>query len=175
MADILARIPKEREGDVVVIDPSRPDRPVGLNPLADSASPELAADQLLAVFHGLYAANWGVRTQDILGAALLTLARVGGHSLVSVPLLLTDDRFRRRVIGQLNDPIGLGSFWAQYELWSDAERTAAIAPVLNKLRPFTMRVGLRRIVGQGTPRFQFDDVFSKRRMMPGSSLAVRHF
>jgi hypothetical protein len=165
VSDILARTPVDRAGDVVVIDPARVDAPVGLNPLAATGSPELAADDLLSVFHALYAANWGPRTQDILGAALMTLAKVGGHSLVSVPLLLTHEGFRRRVIGKVGDPIGVGAFWAQYEAWSEPERTLAIAPVLNKLRPFVMREGLRRIVGQAQPKFQFDDVFAHRRIV----------
>jgi hypothetical protein len=165
VSDILARIPADRAGDVVVIDPARRDAPVGLNPLAVTGSAELAADQLLSVFHALYAANWGPRTQDILGVALMTLAKVGGHSLVSVPLLLTHEGFRRRVVGKVGDPVGVGAFWAQYEAWSEPERTLAIAPVLNKLRPFVMREGLRRIVGQAQPKFRFDDVFTHQRIV----------
>lgn len=167
ISDVLARVPEERLGDVVVIDPTSTDRPVGLNPLAPNPglSPEVTADQLLAVFHGLYAANWGPRTSDILGAALLTLAQTVTHGLVAIPLLLTNAAFRRRLVGQLHDPVGLGPFWAQFEAWSEAERTTAIAPVLNKLRPFLVRRNLRRMVGQPSPRFRLADVFSKRRIV----------
>ncbi|MGH3262989.1 MAG: type IV secretory system conjugative DNA transfer family protein, partial [Trebonia sp.] len=48
IADVLARIPPERVGDVVVLDPTDTSRPVGLNPLSGGGrSPELVADQLL--------------------------------------------------------------------------------------------------------------------------------
>ena len=77
IADILARVPADRLDDVVLIDPTDPRSAVGLNPLAPAGrSPELVADQLLGLFHALYADHWGPRTQDILGASLLTLARI---------------------------------------------------------------------------------------------------
>ncbi len=80
IADVLERVPPERVGDVVLLDPTDTERPVGLNPLAlGGRSPELVADQLLGMFHSLYAAHWGPRTHDILGASLLTLARTSGH------------------------------------------------------------------------------------------------
>ena len=164
--DILERIPTHRLGDVVVLDPTDHDAPVGLNPLATNGrSAELVADQLLATFHGLYAAHWGPRTSDILHASLLTLARTRGMSLPALPLLLGDPAFRRRLVGRVNDPLGLGPFWASFEAWSDAERTTAIAPVMNKLRPFLMRPSLRRVIGQATPKFDLRSVFTSRTIL----------
>ncbi len=164
--DVLARVPKSRTTDVVLIDPTDPEAVVGLNPLAVSrASRELVADQLLATFHGLYAQHWGPRTSDILHAALLTLARSDSPTIVALPLLLSDPSFRRRLVGQLSDPIGLGPFWAQFEAWSEAERVLATAPVLNKLRPFLMRPTLRRTVGQSTPKFQMLSLFTERKIV----------
>ena len=53
--DVLARIPHERIEDVVVLDPTESEYPIGLNPLLGrDRRPELVADQVLAVFHGLY-------------------------------------------------------------------------------------------------------------------------
>ncbi len=166
IADVLPRVPERRLADVVLLDPTDESRPVGLNPLdAAGRSPELVADQLLNVFHGLYAAYWGPRTQDILYASLLTLARLPGMTLVALPLLLTDPAFRRHIVGRLNDPVALEPFWAGFEAWSEAERTTAIAPVLNKLRPFILRPQLRRVIGQARPRFDLRQVFSQRKVL----------
>lgn len=166
IADVLERVPKRRLGDVVLLDPTDEARPVGLNPLATAdRSPELVADSLLAVFHGLYLSSWGPRTQDILHAGLLTLARSPNATLVALPLLLTDPAFRRRMLAKVNDPIALGPFWAGFEAWSDAERTTAIAPVMNKLRPFIMRPSLRRVIGQVQPRFEVRQVFTQRKIL----------
>jgi hypothetical protein len=166
IAAALEHIPPERVGDVVVLDPSDMARPVGLNPLAlGGRSPELAADQLLGLFHSLYAAHWGPRTHDILGASLLTLARLPGMTLAALPLLLTDAGFRRRIVPQIVDPIGLGPFWAAYEAWSEAERATAIAPVMNKLRPMLLRPEMRAIVGQTRASFDLRRVFTERKIL----------
>jgi hypothetical protein len=166
IADVLTRIPPGRIGDVVVLDPSDSVRPVGLNPLAlGGRSPELAADQLLGLFHSLYAAHWGPRTHDILGASLLTLARLPGMTLAALPLLLTDAGFRRQVLRGIDDPIGLTPFWTAYEAWSEAERATAIAPVMNKLRPLLLRPELRAVIGQARGSFDLRRVFTERKIL----------
>jgi Helicase HerA, central domain len=163
---VLARIPAHRTGDVVVLDPSEGERPVGLNPLLGrDRSPELVADQVLAVFHGLYEHNWGPRMQDILHAALLTLAGRGDASLCALPALLTNPAVRGRLRAGVDDPIALEPFWAWFDAISDAERQQAVAPVLNKLRPFLLRRSVRAIVGQVEPRFRIDQVFAQRKIV----------
>ena len=81
--DILARIPEERADDVVVIDPSD-SSPCGFNPLAfkDYGDPALLADSILSVMKEIFADSWGIRTADILNAALLTLVRVENATLL---------------------------------------------------------------------------------------------
>jgi hypothetical protein len=166
IADVLARVPANRRDDVVVIDPTDTQRVVGLNPLeTGSRSPELAADQLLGMFHSMYAAHWGPRTHDILSAALLTLARLPGATLPALPLLLSDAGYRRRVLAKAVDPIGLGPFWSAYEAWSEPERVAATAPVMNKLRPLIMRPEMRAVLGQAKGSFALTRVFSERKIL----------
>jgi Type IV secretory system Conjugative DNA transfer len=166
VADVLARIPADRIGDVVLLDPTDTERPVGFNPLAlGGRSPELVADQLLGLFHSLYVAHWGPRTHDILGASLLTLARKPGMTLSALPLLLTDAGFRRWIVSKVSDPIGLSPFWTAYEAWSEAERAAAIAPVMNKLRPLLLRPEMRAIVGQTRRSFDLRRVFTERKIL----------
>ncbi len=168
VAEALRHIPEERIGDVILIDPADPNSaaPVGINPLArNGRSPELVADQLLGVFHGLFAAHWGPRTSDILASALLTLARTPDMTLVALPLLLSDAGFRRRVLAGIDDPIGLEPFWTSYEAMSEAERATAIAPAMRRLRPFLLRPELRAIIGQAKPRFDLREIFTKRRVL----------
>jgi hypothetical protein len=164
--DVLARIPRERAEDVVVLDPTETNYPIGLNPLLSRGRrPELVADQVLAVFHGLWSSNWGPRLQDILHSSLLTLAGRGDASLCVLPALLTNQTVRRRLLAGVDDPIALEPFWAWFEAISDAERQQAIAPVLNKLRPFLLRRSVRSIVGQVHPRFRIDEVFTARKVV----------
>lgn len=164
VGDVLARVPKERRDDVVVFDPSD-ETPVGLNPLIGSGPPELVADGLLGTLHELFAAHWGPRSQDILHACLLTLARQPEPSLALVPLLLTHPGYRTRVTAGIGDPLGLGGFWQWYEGLSAAERLAAIGPVANKLRQLLLRPALRAVVGQTDPRFDPREIFTERRIV----------
>jgi hypothetical protein len=164
--DILSLIPKSREKDTVVLDPTDVERPVGLNPLNTAGrSPDLVADQVLGLFHAQHADSWGPRMNDILGAALLTLARTPGMTLTALPVLLTNAAFRRRIVAKVSDPVALGPFWSSYEAWSEDARLAAIAPIQNKLRPLLMRPELRCVVGQSRPRFDLRQVFTERKLL----------
>jgi energy-coupling factor transporter ATP-binding protein EcfA2 len=162
--DILARIPKRRENDVVVLDPTDDEAPVGLNPLAGD-SPELVSDQVMAVFRGTYGDYLGPRTSDVLHAALLTLAKSKQSTLVALALLLTDDRLRRHLTKPVRGDLALGPFWCWYEALSEAERGQVIAPVMNKVRPFVLRERVRHVLGQAEPRFNLADVFTKKRIV----------
>ena len=183
VADILARIPEQRRGDVVVIDPTS-SRPVGINPLARTqtarsapspsgggvsgggASPELVADTVLATLKGVFAESWGVRVEQVLSAALLTLARTPGATLVDLPLVLTNAAYRQRLVAASGaDPLGTGQFWAAYEALSEAQRQQWIGPVLTRLQPFLIRPHLRATLGQAVPSFDLGEVFTRRRIV----------
>lgn len=163
--EVLRHIPEERVDDVVVLDPADELAPVGFNPLAAEHNPALTADRVLAVFKGLYGSAFGPRTTDIAAASLHSLARVPGMTLAALPLLITDARFRRKIVGSVANDVALGPFWASFEAWSDAERTSAVAPLLNKVRPFLLREDLRDVIGQSHPRFQARDVFTRKKIL----------
>jgi len=160
--DLLARIPAHRLDDVCVLDPADRTRPVGLNPLrsANDDHAEVVVENLVGLFKSLYRHSWGPRLDDILRGALLTLAGAKGTTLCEVSLILTDRNYRRRLVGQLDDPVGLESFWGWYESLSDAERMMAVGPVLNKVRAFTMRPRVRAVIGQSDPKLNLGDVLS---------------
>ena len=180
VADILARIPEQRRDDVVVIDPTS-SRPVGINPLARAqtarsgalspvggggASPELVADTVLATLKGVFAESWGVRVEQVLSAALVTLARTPEATLVDLPLLLTNATYRQRLIAASGaDPLGTGQFWAAYEALSEAQRQQWVGPVLTRLQPFLIRPHLRATLGQAAPSFDLGEVFTRRRIV----------
>ena len=183
VADILARIPEQRRDDVVVIDPTS-SRPVGINPLARAqaargasssvgggvlgggASPELVADTVLATLKGVFAESWGVRVEQVLAAALVTLARTPGATLVDLPLVLTNAAYRQRLIAASGaDPLGTGQFWAAYEALSEAQRQQWVGPVLTRLQPFLIRPHLRATLGQAAPSFDLGEVFTRRRIV----------
>ena len=164
VTDILERIPDYRINDVVVIDPSD-SNPVGFNPLSLPGDPVLNADAVLAVLREIFSDSWGVRTQQILSAALLTLVQTKGATLLWLPSLLTDEAFRKRIVSGVKDRIGLIPFWRQYEAMKESERSANIAPVLNKMQQFIFRPGLRAVLGQAKPKVDLTELFTKRKII----------
>ena len=164
--DFVARLPEERAGDVVVLDPTNP-CPVGFNPLA--GPPELAvvtAEAVLGVLAELFRDSWGIRTADVLSAALLTLARIPQATLVWLVPLLTNPAFRRRVLALAPaDPLGTDVFWQGYEAKPVRTQAVEVAPVLNKLRQLMLRPGLRAMLGQAQPRFRLTDLLEHRRIV----------
>jgi hypothetical protein len=151
---ILERLPDSALSRTCLLNPDDPEMAVGLNVLQGD-DPDLVVDHVVSVFRRIYEHAWGPRTDDIMRAACLTLIETPGMTLAEVPLLLTHRelrnaiRFRRRHYAGLGD---LGNFWDQYEKWSEQQRSANIAPLMNKLRAFLLRASVRAMVGQSNPR-----------------------
>jgi len=175
VSDVLAHVPEHRQDDVIVLDPSQTSRPVGFNVLAIAKGEqgrELAVDHVLHIFQDLYRSSWGPRTADILRASLLTLMLAkaldgSAFTLVELPELLTNDRFRAFVIQQpaiQQHHAELRSFWRWYQGLSDAERGQVIGPVLNKLRAFVLKTPLRLLLGQ-SQGLDLNTIFTQRKIL----------
>ena len=170
--DVLARLPEDREQDVIVLDPSATDRPVGFNVLQVGQSEherELVVDHVVHVLSELWRSSWGPRTSDVLRNSLLTLTHTTAHdgsafTLCEVPELLLNPAFRRFVTGQPTVPDSVRSFWFIYEQMSDGERAQVIGPSLNKLRALTTRTALRLMLGQSSG-LDLGEVFRSRRVV----------
>ncbi len=172
ITDVLGRVPDHRRDDVIVLDPSATDHPVGLN-LLDMAhgehAEELAVDHLVHLMSSLWRSSWGPRTSDVLRNALLTLTHTRAadgsrFTLVELPELLLNPSFRRFVVGQPRVPGSVRPFWESFEAMSDGERAQVIGPSLNKLRSLTTRTALRLMLGQ-SQGIRLDEVFTRRRIV----------
>jgi hypothetical protein len=156
---VLERIPDTAADRVIVLDPSQTDTPVGFNPLyvpgTDEHARELAADRVLHVFKDLYRSSWGVRSDDLMRAALLTLVSVPApngqaFTICEIPELLTNSLLRRYVMNRPELPGMLKSYWAWFNGLGEAEQSQHAGPVLNKVRAFTMRTAIRLMLGQSS-------------------------
>lgn len=156
VSDLLSRIPEHRLDDVILMDPSAIDSPVGFNLLRsakDELSRELVVDRTVHIFSELWRSSWGPRTADVMRNSLLTLVSSKGSdgsalTLVELPELLLNSTFRRMVLKNTRMSPAVAQFWATYDRMSEAEQTQIIGPTLNKLRAFTVRAPLRLILGQ---------------------------
>jgi hypothetical protein len=156
VAEVLARVPEHRVGDVIVADAASTERPVGFNILRagkDEQSRELVVDHVIHIWHELYRDFWGPRSEGVLRGALLSLINTTGangesFTLIETPELLTSARFRRFVTEQESVPPALASFWAWYRGLLPADRLKVVGPILNKLRAATLRTPIRLMLGQ---------------------------
>lgn len=147
---VMARLPRGAEERTCLIDPTDPSTSVGLN-VFHGADPELATDHIVSLFKRIYENHWGPRSDDILRASCLTLARIKGATLAEIPLLLTSSEWRRAIRNRMHDP-ALRLFWEQFDAKAEARRQDDISPLMNKLRAFLLRGAIRTIVGQDEPR-----------------------
>lgn len=168
VTELMDIVPPDRQGDVVVIDPTDPAFAVGFNPFASAADPALIADQVGELFHRLWESSWGPRTAQLTHMGLLTLARRPGSTLLDLPRLYLDQPFRERVLTDLNDPLGLDLDWQWFAALSDREQATVISPLLNKIRAFTARPAIRAIVGQAKP------ALSMRQIIEGNKVLLVH-
>lgn len=163
--DLLDLIPPERTKDVILLDPTDPDYAVGFNPFAGSTDPSLVADQLGELFERIWSAYWGPRTGQLAHMGLLTLARRPGSTLLDLPRLFLDPRFRDKVLADLDDPVGLEPDWHWFGELPAKEQATVIAPLLNKVRAFTARPSIRAIMGQATPPLSMQRLMAERKVL----------
>ncbi|MFW3578368.1 type IV secretory system conjugative DNA transfer family protein [Vagococcus fluvialis] len=165
--DILERFPDSRKEDLIIIDPTA-DRIVSVNPfdlLKYGVSPELLTQYLLSIFQDLFADNWGIRSADVLSHSLLTLAEFKNSTLLMLPELLTNNEFRKRILSEIDDPLGIEPFWHYYNNLSQGEQIQLISPVLNKLRQLFIHPSLKCLFGQSESNYSLTDLFFKRKVI----------
>lgn len=167
VGDLLDLIPEHRIGDVVLLDPTDTEYAVGFNPFAGSPDASLVADQIGELFERLWKAFWGPRTAQLAHMGLLTLAQRPGEaaSLLDLPRLYTDQRFRAATVAGLDDPVGLAPDWNWLSALPDKELAAIAAPLLNKTRAFTARRSIRDIIGQRQPRITMRQIMAEQKIL----------
>ena len=82
-----------------------------------------------------------------------------------MPRVFTDDAFRRPIVAAVREDVTLAAFWDEFEAMRPAQRAAAIASPLNKLRKIVMRKPLVAVLGQSQPRFRLRDIFRDRKVV----------
>lgn len=165
--DILDSIPRSRINDVCYLDAGETEYPVGFNP-ATLIAPErraLAASGMVAAFKHLWSDSWGPRLEHFLYHGIEALISRQHATLLDLPRLYTDDRFREGVIAKVTDP-DTRRFWQEeYPSYTRQQRAEAAAPILNKAGQFTASPHLRLILGQVAPRLDLAFTMNNRRIL----------
>jgi hypothetical protein len=161
--EILDCIPSWRADHVLYFNPADSDFPIGFNVVRSSlgARRYLESSGLVGAFKDLWRDSWGPRLEYILYASVAALMECENVSLLGVPRMLVDARFRAWVLRQVRDPIVL-SFWEnEFSRFDKRFLAEAIAPIQNKVGQLLMAAPLRNVFGQVRskvdPRFIMDN------------------
>ena len=166
---VLAHVPRSRTADLVYLNPADADRPIGFNPLArvtDDLKP-VVADGVVSAFRHVWPDSWGPRLDYILTNAVRALLDVPGATLLMLPRLLIDDRFRVDLVEHhVRDPM-VRAFWLnEYAAYSTSFRTEAIAPIQNKIGKALIEPRLRNMLAQ--PK----NTITLRRLMDEGAIVI---
>jgi hypothetical protein len=165
--EVLDAVPKARTGEVLYFNPGDLARPVGLNllPTVPQDQAHLVVSGVLSAFRGIWGSSWGPRLEYILGHALAALLDHGGLTILALPRLLSDDRFRERVSGRVRDPV-VRAFWREeYAGYERRFRLEAIAPLQNKIGRLLGNAPMRNVFGQAKSRFDAGFLMDRGRIM----------
>lgn len=164
---ILDYIPASRINDVIYFNPADRERPVKMNILEvkNPAQRELVVSGIVAIFNKLYGNSWGPRLEYILRNSLLALSEVPEATLIDVPRLLTDDRFRHAVIDSLQDEVIKRYFITEFERMPDKLRQDSISPILNKVGQFVASPLIRSIIGSPKSSIDMEEIMNDGKIL----------
>jgi hypothetical protein len=92
----------------------------------------LAASGIVSASKHLWSDSWGPQLEHLLYHGIAALISRRHATLIDLPRLHTDDRFRERVLRSVADPETLRFWTEEFPGYSKALRADAIAPILNK-------------------------------------------
>ena len=149
--EMLKFVPKERIKDVVYINPSDKDYPIGFNPLepvTDYESRQHLSTFFIAIFKKLFAASWNQRMEHLIRYITLALLETPDSNVMGIPRILSDTSFRQRVIMQIKDPVVKGFWTNEFSASAEQYSKEAVVPIMNKVGQFIANPIVRNMIGQ---------------------------
>lgn len=147
---LIDYIPSWRLNDVIYFNPSDLDFPIGFNILeaVDERHKHLVASGMMGVFKKIWENMWSSRMEYILNNTILALLDNPGSTLLGINRMLSDADFRKRMVGNVKDPV-VKQFWLQeFASYNEKYAQEAVAPIQNKIGQFLSASVIRNLVSQ---------------------------
>jgi len=160
---ILGFIPEDRIQDVVLVDPSDLEFPVGFNILQAHSEEEkrLLASDLVGVFRRL-ATSWGDQMDTVLQNAILVILESSqGGTLADLRRFLLEPAFRAEFLLSVQDP-ELLYYWQK--VFPQLGGGKSIGSVLSRLQDFFSQKPLRNMVSQRNNLLDFANIMDHRKI-----------
>jgi hypothetical protein len=160
---ILGIIPQNRIADVVLVDPSDVEFPIGFNILSAHSELEknLLASDLVSVFRRL-STSWGDQMDIVLRNAILAfLESTAGGTLYDLRRFLIEPAFRNQFLATVPDT-EVVYYWQK--VFPHLSGGKSIGPVLTRLQTLLSQKSIRLMVSQRENRLDFGQIMDTRKI-----------
>lgn len=166
--ELLMYVPKDRIKDVVYINPTDRDFPIGFNPLepiADYEARQHLSVFFIAIFKKLFAATWNSRMEHLIRYITLALLETPDSNILGIPRILSDTAYRQQVVMQIKDPV-VKAFWTnEFATYNQQFSNEAIVPILNKVGQFISNPIVRNMIGQQKNALDFEKFMNEGKIV----------
>src|SRR6266699_105306 len=165
---VLARMDR-RENDVILLDITDYRYPFGINlfDCSDLTNPievQKTVDQVMHVFEKIYGVSRDTPLiLDYLRNCTYTLIANPGYTMAEIPLLLLNEKCRRKLIANVDD-IDVRHFWQQYEQMKPSEQNEQAAYIRRRVSEFLLPLS-RPIVGQSTSTIDLQTIMNEGKIL----------
>lgn len=165
--DALDYVPKERQGDVIVLDVNDGKRPVGFN-ILNQGEPKVVVDEVVALFDQLFE-NRSLWSRELLYHGLHTLITDPRHTFADLaplfsPMTPDEEEWSQHVRQSVKDR-ELKNFWTRFESHPKPRQEQIIQPVMDRIWQLNARPELRNIIGQSQSSFSMDEVIRDSKVL----------
>lgn len=163
---LIDYIPSWRINDVVYFNPADVEFPVGFNILeaVSERHKHLVASGMMGVFKKIWENMWSSRMEYILNNTILALLDNPGSTLLGINRMLSDADYRKRMIGNVTDPV-VKQFWLkEFASYNEKYAQEAVAPIQNKIGQFLSASVIRNIVAQVKSTINIRDIMDSNKI-----------
>ncbi|MDR3125684.1 MAG: type IV secretion system DNA-binding domain-containing protein [Candidatus Nomurabacteria bacterium] len=163
----LRFIPEHRVKDVVYFNPADTAFPLGFNPMEiyDASQRNNTSSEIIGVLKRMFDNSWGPRLEYILRYTLLALLENPGTTLLDITKMLTDKKFREKILSNVTDTV-VRNFWqVEFAGWTDRYVAEAVPPILNKVGAFVANPIIRNIIGQPKSTFNIRKIMDDGKIL----------
>jgi hypothetical protein len=167
--DVLQYIPEERIKDVILIDPSDLEKPVGINvmELFEGENLDKVTSDMVNAFKSIFAESWGPRLEYILRNTISAMLQVPGTTILGIKRMLADDDYRKFILSALSDVAIKDYFEKEFAAFKQKPKlvTESISPIQNKIGPFETIKSVRNILCQKNSTINFRQAMDSKKII----------
>ncbi len=169
--ELINYVPPHRMRDVVYLRPADYRRTAGYNVLDNVREREKdrVTQEVVSTFRYRWADSWGSRMENIfkhtVRAILDIPTRHGGPTLLSVPLMLQHEAYRKWVLKHCQSRAVIDYFHYEFASFNKRQVAEWVQPILNKVDQILLSDAVRNVVGQAQSTINLEYMMDNRKVL----------